>query len=224
MTSAMPCAPCVRIPALRWWRLFRWRSESAPTRPCSVSPTRSYCALCPCPMLPASSWSSRQLRGEKLGAFAAYFPMSYPDYVDLRDRNQSFAGLSAAQFSQVGFTARKGALPEMEVWGTRKRQFLSRDGRRAGHRTQLSGPDEDQVRGRDAVVVLGHDLWKNDLASDPDVIGKTIFLNGIAFTVVGVAPESFLGSNTLVRSALFVPLAMAPQPGGRRPTVLARPA
>ena len=78
-------------------------------------------------------------------------------------------------------------------------------------------PDEDQVRGRDAVVVLGHDLWKNNLASDRDVVGKTIFLNGLPFTVVGVAPESFLGSNTLIHSAMFVPLAMGSSLAGDVP-------
>ena len=55
-----------------------------------------------------------QMRGEKIGAFAVFSQMSYPDYVDLRNKNQSFADLSAAQFTQIGFTAQKGALPEME--------------------------------------------------------------------------------------------------------------
>ena len=41
-------------------------------------------------------------------------------------------------------------------------------------------PDEDGVPGRDAVVILGYDLWKNEFASSSDAIGKTIFLNGIA--------------------------------------------
>jgi hypothetical protein len=53
--------------------------------------------------------------------------------------------------------------------------------------------DEDQVPGRDAVVVLGHDLLATECAASPDVIGKSIFLNGLPFTVVGVAPESFRG-------------------------------
>jgi macrolide transport system ATP-binding/permease protein len=154
-----------------------------------------------------------QQRGEKIGGFAAYFQMSYPDYVDVRDKSRSFQGLSAAQFTQVGLTAQKGALPQM-VFG----ELVSGNFFRVMEVDSAMGrtfrPDEDQVRGRDAVVVLGHDLWKNALSSDPAVVGKTIFLNGLPFTVVGVAPESFLGSNTVVRSALFIPLAMGPTLAG----------
>ena len=43
--------------------------------------------------------------------------------------------------------------------------------------------DEDEVPGRDAVVVLGPDFWKHEFASDPAVVGRTIRLNGTDFTV-----------------------------------------
>src|ERR1700758_4323748 len=55
-----------------------------------------------------------RLRGEDVAGFATYFPVSYPDYRDLRDSSRSFSALSAAQFTQVGFTTTKGALPEIE--------------------------------------------------------------------------------------------------------------
>ena len=153
------------------------------------------------------------MRGESFARFAAYLPLSYPDYVDLRDRSKSFAGLTAAQFGSFGFTAQKGALPQMKFGELVSGNFFStlqvQPALGRGFR-----PDEDQVRGRDAVVVLGHTLWKDDFAASPDVIGRTIFLNGIAFTVIGVAPEEFAGSNGVIRSALFVPLAMGPSLGG----------
>jgi predicted permease len=68
--------------------------------------------------------------------------------------------------------------------------------------------DEDRVPGRDAVVMLGYDLWKTGFAASPDVIGKIIFLNGLDFTVIGVAPESFTGPHPLVLASLYVPTAM----------------
>jgi predicted permease len=150
-----------------------------------------------------------QSRGENIGSFAAYFPVSYPDYTDTRDKSQSFSGLSAARFGQFGFTAQKGALPQMEFGELVSGNYFQVLGVQPALGRAFRS-EEDQVRGRDAVVILGHDLWKNELASDRDVIGKAIFLNGSQFTVVGVAPESFLGSNTLIRSALFVPLATEP--------------
>jgi hypothetical protein len=82
-------------------------------------------------------------------------------------------------------------------------------------------PDEDQTPGRDAVAVLGYDLWKDEFAANPDASGRTMFLNGIAFTVVGVAPAAFSGPIPMIRSALYVPISMGPRLAGeRQPSVL----
>ncbi|MFN7994926.1 MAG: ABC transporter permease [Bryobacteraceae bacterium] len=50
---------------------------------------------------------------------------------------------------------------------------------------------EDQVEGKDRVVVLGFDLWKRKFAGNPAVIGNTILLNGRPYTIVGVMPPAF---------------------------------
>jgi predicted permease len=72
-------------------------------------------------------------------------------------------------------------------------------------------PDEDQVEGRDPVVVLGHDFWAAQFAANPSVVGSRIRLNGIEFRVIGVAPEHFTGIDNVFRPQLFVPLAMFPR-------------
>ena len=69
--------------------------------------------------------------------------------------------------------------------------------------------NEDQVPGRDAVVVLGPDFWKHEFASDPSVLGRTIRLNGTEFTVIGVAPETFPGISIFGHPDFYMPLAMA---------------
>ena len=69
--------------------------------------------------------------------------------------------------------------------------------------------DEDQVPGRDAVVVLGPDFWKHEFASDPSVVGRTIRLNGTDFTVIGVAPDTFPGMQIFANPDFYMPLAMA---------------
>ncbi|MGA2591540.1 MAG: ABC transporter permease [Bryobacteraceae bacterium] len=150
------------------------------------------------------------LRGESLGGLAEYFGLSYPDFKDLRDRNKSFAGLAASEYSRFGFATEKGALPQMKFG-----ELVSGDFFRVLDVPLELGrafrSDEDKVPGRDAVVVLSHELWRTDFASDPSVIGRTIFLNNVPFTVIGVAPERFTGSDGSIRSALFVPLAMGPR-------------
>ena len=72
-------------------------------------------------------------------------------------------------------------------------------------------PEEDRVAGRDAVVVLSHATWQQEFASDPAVIGRTVYIAGIEFTIVGVAPEEFTGLHRIVQEAAFVPLAMWPR-------------
>ena len=150
------------------------------------------------------------LRGEAIGGIFQYSGLSYPDFKDLRDRNKSYTGLTASQYSQFGFAAEKGALPQMKFGELVSGDFFTVLGVPPAL-GRVFRPDEDSVPGRDAVVVLGHELWRTDFASDPAVIGKTIFLNNVPFTVIGVAPGPFTGSNGLIRSALFVPLAMGPR-------------
>ncbi|HEV3332929.1 MAG TPA: ABC transporter permease [Bryobacteraceae bacterium] len=136
--------------------------------------------------------------------------VSYPDFADLRDKNKSFAGLAASQFAPVGFATEKGALPEAKFSALVSGNFF----RVLDVRPQLGRgfrPEEDQAAGRDPVVVISHDLWKNQFAAAPDVLGRTIYLSGIEFKVVGVAPESFTGPYFYLRPALYVPLAMGPR-------------
>jgi predicted permease len=137
-------------------------------------------------------------------------PISYPDYVDLRDRNRTFDGLVAASYAFLGFAPDAVTQPRTK-WGL----YVSGNFFRAlgveptvgrGFRT-----DEDQVEGRDAVVVLGHDFWAGQFAANPSVVGSRIRLNGIEFRVIGVAPEHFTGIDNVFRPQLFVPLAMFPR-------------
>ncbi len=152
-----------------------------------------------------------QLRGESLGGggLTDYSPLSYPDFNDLRRRSNSFAGLTAFQYMQFGFASDKTALPQMKFGALVNESFFSvlRVSPELG---RGFAEDEDKVPGRNAVVMLGHDLWKTDFASRADVIGKVILLNGLPFTVIGVVPESFTGPNNAIRADLYVPLAMQP--------------
>jgi predicted permease len=68
--------------------------------------------------------------------------------------------------------------------------------------------DEGQVPGRDALVVLSHDFWRSEFSSDPHIIGRTVRINAIDFTVIGVAPEDFHSTDEYVRPYFYVPLSM----------------
>ena len=151
-----------------------------------------------------------QSRGSGLGAFGSFGGVSYPDFKDARARSRSFDGLAASQESTFGFAAEKGALATAKFG-----ELVSGDFFQVMRVAALAGrtfrPDEDQVAGRDAVAVVSYELWKNELAAGPNAVGRTIFLNTVPFTIVGVAPEEFTGSDVLFHTAVFVPLAMGPR-------------
>ena len=153
-----------------------------------------------------------QLRGESAG-FLQQASLSYPDFLDLQKKNKSFAGLAASQYYPFGLAPDKTTLPKMKYGALVSGNFFSVLGVSPALGRSFRA-DEDQVPGRDAVVVLGHDLWENDFASSPDVIGKSVFLNGLPFTVIGVAAEPFRGPIVWMRADLYVPLAMQPALAG----------
>lgn len=137
--------------------------------------------------------------------------LSYPDYVDLRDRNHSFTGLIAAQYSSFGFLSDKNNLPQAQFG-----MSVSGNTFDTLHVSMAAGrgfrPEEDKVEGRDPVVVLGYSLWQSEFHGDLSAVGKKVWLNGIEFTVVGVAPERFSGiGDVRVAPKLFLPLAMSPR-------------
>jgi predicted permease len=68
-------------------------------------------------------------------------------------------------------------------------------------------PAEDSGRRAHPVVVLSHSGWRKLFASDRNVVGRTILLNGLNYTVIGVAPENFRGSIPIVSPVLWAPLS-----------------
>ncbi len=140
----------------------------------------------------------------------AFGRFSYREYLDIRDRTTSYEGVVASLAPQsVGFSSEPAATPRvtggMMVSGNYFRVLRAEPQVGRGFRD-----DEDQVPGRDPVIVLGSDFWKSEFASDPSVIGRTVRLNGRDFTVVGVAPEAFQGMYIFSRPDFYMPLAMAP--------------
>jgi predicted permease len=134
---------------------------------------------------------------------------SYRDYVDIRDRSKSFDGLAAFTNITVGFTADPRQSPKLKMGMLASANLLPLMGIEPVLGRSFT-PEEDRVPARDAVIVLGHTLWEQEFGSDPGVLGRTVRLNGIDCTVVGVTPGSFTGMDQYVRSDFFVPLMMSP--------------
>jgi predicted permease len=131
--------------------------------------------------------------------------VSYPDYVSFRDHTKTLSALAAHYstaplFVAVGDNAREvnGAVvsanyfPLMDVQPERGRFFA---------------PDEDRVPDRDRVAVISHDFWRSWLQASPDAVGSSLTINGVSFTIVGIAPPDMAGLTPLPVN-VYIPATM----------------
>ncbi|MCU1273337.1 MAG: hypothetical protein JWO48_768 [Bryobacterales bacterium] len=135
---------------------------------------------------------------------------SYRDYIDFRDQSKSFDGLVAFTESTVGFATERGALPQMKLGMVVTGNLF----RVMGVEPALGRsfrPEEDRVPGRDAVLVLGHSFWEKDFAADRSVLGRKVLIDGIEFTVIGVAPARSPGMSRYFESSFYIPIMMWPR-------------
>src|SRR6185369_5410331 len=73
-------------------------------------------------------------------------------------------------------------------------------------------PDEDRDAGANTVVVLGYRFWQRKFNGDPNVVGQTLRLNGIPYTIIGVAPREFTGTAIYpTEAACWAPVSMVQQ-------------
>jgi macrolide transport system ATP-binding/permease protein len=134
-----------------------------------------------------------------------YGTSSYPDYIDYRDSNEVFDGLAAYREDSMVLSAGdnpqriRGAIVSGNYFSVLRGKVLL-------GRTLVS--EDDTAQATNPVVVLSYQNWKQRFGSDPGIIGKTVALNNQGFTVVGIAAESFRGTNLAANVELWLPIAM----------------
>jgi putative ABC transport system permease protein len=158
----------------------------------------------------------RQLRGipnaDRYVAINATTPsrndisLSYPDFVDLRE------GRPASVEDVIAFTL---APMNLRVDGEAERTF---GGLVSGNYFDALGvtfpigrgfrPEENRTPNSHPVVVFSHRFWQRRFGADPAWLGRTVTLNGRAFTLVGVAAEDFRGTEPYLNLDLWVPMMM----------------
>lgn len=134
-----------------------------------------------------------------------YGTSSWPDFHDYRERAASFSEMAAF----TGFTAEMnfsaGGEPERLDVALASGNYFDVLGVQAALGRALL-PSADTA---DAVVVLSHAAWRQRFGADAGAVGRTIHLNGRAFTVVGVTPADFHGTNMAAVPDAWIPLSMA---------------
>jgi predicted permease len=130
---------------------------------------------------------------------------SYPMFRDLERSQRALAGLAAHLSVDVNVAA-GGETREGDAMLVSGAYFDVLGVRPAFGR--LIGAGDDRTLGGHPVAVLSHAYWKNELGADPDIVGRTLLVNGRSFAVIGVAPEGFYGASFNSRPLLFLPLTM----------------
>jgi predicted permease len=135
---------------------------------------------------------------------------NYPDYVAIRDQNHSFSGLAAASLGimplGMQLAERPGPTELIQSIAVSGNYFQVLGVEAALGR--LFTPDMDRTPGASPYVVLNYDFWRSRFQADPQVLGKTLRLNGYPFTVIGVARRGFRSTDVSIGPNLYVPIMM----------------
>lgn len=133
---------------------------------------------------------------------------SFPTYRDLRDRNRAFSGLVGYRLAPMEAESSSGAT---RIWGLLAtgnyfdvlgvRPLLGR----------FFHPADDLHVGASPYAVLSYNAWRGRFGGDSGIVGKTVRINRLAYTVLGVAPPDFHGTELWYWPDVWVPMTMEPQ-------------
>ncbi len=130
--------------------------------------------------------------------------VSNPEMRDVRDSNTVFSAVADYEFQDFGLEANGVTRP---VWGAEVsgqyfevvgiKPFLGR----------LLGRDDDDHPGASEVAVISWSAWQSDFGADPNIVGTTVRIDKHPYTIVGVTPEGFHGTEKIAQLDIFVPTA-----------------
>ena len=142
--------------------------------------------------------------------------VSYPNYRDFSELRDIFSGLAAQQSIEINL--RNGDDITKAFAQLVSSNFFTLLGVQAA-KGRMFGSEVDGGPDQYSVAVVSQGFWKRRAGSDPNLVGKTLVLNGHRVTVIGIAPEGFRGTFAFALAPeLWIPLAMQPQllPGADR--------
>lgn len=135
-----------------------------------------------------------------------YGGSSYPDYLDFQTRTDAFAGLAAYTVAPMSLS--EGSQTDRVFGELVTANYFAVAGLQAA-RGRTFRPVEDEGRAAAPAIVVSDGFWRRRFGADPALVGRSVTLNGHAFTVVGVAPPGFTGMMRGLAVDLWVPMTMA---------------
>lgn len=161
--------------------------------------------LRPLPILQPEQLVALNSAGEGRGMFSNF---SYPNYRDLRDRNAVFSDLIGYRIAPLN-VSHDGVNERRWGYQVTGNYFAALGINAAAGR--LLNADDDRQQGAHPVVVIGHQYWQQSYGGAADVVGKEMIVNGSRYTIIGVAPQGFAGTEIAAAAELWLPLMMQPQ-------------
>lgn len=144
--------------------------------------------------------------GEDLGF------QSYPNYLDLRDRNHSFEDLAAFNFAFAGIDT-GGGNPAIATGFSTTGNYFDVLGIHPYLGRFFSAADEHGPNSA-PYLVLSYAYWHSRFQNDRNVIGRVVQVNKHPFTIIGVGPPEFLGTLMFASSDFFMPIVNQEQIDG----------
>ena len=138
-----------------------------------------------------------------------YATSSHPDYLDARAATASGEGPLEAVIGSRTFMGRldTGAEPQLIIGEVVSWDYFQTLGVPMALGRSFT-PEEDATPGTHPVTILGYRTWMADFGGDPEVLGRTIRLNGTPYTIVGVVDEGWNGSIPVLVNQYYAPLMM----------------
>ena len=135
-----------------------------------------------------------------------YAGMSYPDFEQVRDATTDvFTVVAATTYTPVQIERGDGV--EAVVAEAVTGDYFALLGIEAILGATI-GPEDDRAPGAHPVVMLSHGYWRSRFGGDEAVLGSELRIGGRAYTIIGVGPEAFPGSNRAVEPAVYAPAMM----------------
>ncbi|NYF88128.1 ABC transporter permease [Tunturiibacter empetritectus] len=128
---------------------------------------------------------------------------SYPDYLDLRDRNHSFESVAAYNVEQAALDT--GNDPSRAWIDEASGNYFDALGLKPYLGRFFHGSDEHGPNSA-PYIVLTYDYWRSHFQGDPGVIGRVVRLNKFPYSIIGVAPPEFHGTLMFFNPDFFVPI------------------
>ncbi len=145
------------------------------------------------------------LDGQAQGAANTFDQLPFSDFQDIRSQADGFSDVLGYTLSLAGMES--GGKVEPVIYSYVSANFFQALGLKPAVGRLIYGA-ETEKRGTENVVVLGYDYWKKRFNGDASIVGQQVKMNGHSVTVIGVAPESFHGTYSLVDMQAYLPFGM----------------